>query len=874
MDPWRLTTPWGICRSDDHQSQSAVWHTGHTSAILSLEPDLLLTGIETGGVFRVRPDGSGEPLSHDWDNPDINWLARGPLGPSHVYAGCNLYYTSSPDVLYQCVNDIRSWAPLPITGTSGTVLNTREVLSIVVVNAFGTDRLCLACGTGVFWAEVPAGGTGYVFRQATFPPNVGGAFSTIAAGPNGTVIVGAWGVNKPGSQHFGIFVGTWARMGSILEFKRATVNGAQQSEMAYISLATCRDRPERGYALSGHANDFVFTVLRSDDGGQNWNPTGTTVKGQSKLLFGDLSKDTLGNQQAYNNALAVSFDNPDVVCLGLRAGAISTDGGATWSLIDDTHREVHADVQSLHFGVDPTGQQCLFLGTDGGVAASTDLGGTFNSMLNRRVPGLQFAGYPGRQDYGVFSASRRENNLMAGGSQDNGILVGFLGYDDEQPWREFMDMPDDGKLARFLANGEVIHYRNDLPKPQRAAWNADAARLQDLQEIAQTGSTLDLKDMIVEEVDTPTFRLDGQLMLAVGCINETSKNKGHVFGFFIGDDNSQPQWRLLRTIDLDMQTIPGPRPMSDLDVLTAIESRDGNRIVLGTKYGDIHWIEAPPPPGQTFTDVPIAQPGIVAFVYDFIYLHDALIFAMVNNTSTNVGDVWRFDGTQWVSLRNLPRSGLPSEMYYSIERDDRDNLYLATDRKVYMSINRGELWSDISAGLPARPHGACLAFAVQPDGRKMLYLATWGWSVWHVDLSDDKLETNRVTVDVSGLLVDDDFPDDETKGFTFPRRVVRMGPNQPKVELYFEGRVGGEVRGELRVTLEYVPVTNEIKVTHNTKLYEGTSESTSDLDAEETGTMTVLRGANQTASYSIENDEILSADKVDVNLRVENQAFY
>jgi hypothetical protein len=356
-------------------------------------------------------------------------------------------------------------------------------------------------------------------------------------------------------------------------------------------------------------------------------------------------------------------------------------------------------------------------------------------------------------------------------------------------------------------------------------------------------------------------------MQAVGCVNDASAGKGHVFGFFIGKDGSLPQWRLLRSIDLDKQI--DDRGKVSFGTLSALESLDGNRIVLGTIWGKMYWIESPPPPKQMWVDLVIPQPTISATVYDFIYVHDGLIFAMVNSP----GDVWRFDGTKSESLRDQPRSGLPNETYFSIERDDKDNLYLATDAKVYMSANRGESWADISSGLPARPHGSCLSFVVQPDGRKMLYLATWGRSVWHLDLSDDKAGASRATVDCTMSLLDDDFPDDETKTITFPKRVFRMGPKHTKEELYYEGRVGGEVRAELRVTLEYVPGTSELKVTHNTKLFEGTSEDTTDLDAEETANMTIARGTSNTAAYSIENDEFLSDDRVDVNLRVENSPF-
>ncbi len=102
-----------------------------------------------------------------------------------------------------------------------------------------------------------------------FPANVKGAFCTIAPGPDGSVVVAAWGRVGPGTEHYGIFFGKWSRETDNFEFKRAKMPSDSQKQMAYISLDSYRMKPEVIYALSGHANDFVYTVLKSQNGGED-----------------------------------------------------------------------------------------------------------------------------------------------------------------------------------------------------------------------------------------------------------------------------------------------------------------------------------------------------------------------------------------------------------------------------------------------------------------------------------------------------------------------------------------------------------------------------------------------------------------------------
>ena len=86
----------------------------------------------------------------------------------------------------------------------------------------------------------------------------------------------------------------------------------------------------------------------------------------------------------------------------------------------------------------------------------------------------------------------------------------------------------------------------------------------------------------------------------------------------------------------------------------------------------------------------------------------------------------RYDGTAW----SPTDSGLPGGPYTGIARDGYSRTWVSTDDRVFVSRDDGFTWKDASAGLPRRPHCTGLSYNFAQQNPSLLYLATYGHSVW------------------------------------------------------------------------------------------------------------------------------------------------
>ena len=104
--------------------------------------------------------------------------------------------------------------------------------------------------------------------------------------------------------------------------------GLPTTDLNFINLDICRDQPDVLYAsiTSGPASNLNLKGLfRTDDGGDTW-----THLTNAPDAFCSPQFPGLGCQGWYNNSVAVSPIDPDVVWLGGVTLWRSTDGGATW----------------------------------------------------------------------------------------------------------------------------------------------------------------------------------------------------------------------------------------------------------------------------------------------------------------------------------------------------------------------------------------------------------------------------------------------------------------------------------------------------------------------------------------------------------------
>lgn len=142
-----------------------------------------------------------------------------------------------------------------------------------------------------------------------------------------------------------------------------------------------------------------------------------------------------------------------------------------------------------------------------------------------------------------------------------------------------------------------------------------------------------------------------------------------------------------------------------------------------------------------------------------------------------------------------------------------------------------------------------------------------------VDIVLDEPDELFRSIDVRGTMdiVDDEaWPwDNETANRDFFIGDVRVGPYGTHATRYHDERMGGEVRVEVHLTFDW-QLDASVDIAYTAHLYEGTSESTGDLEDTETGNISV--GADDTESHSIElvNTEFAGGDTADIGLQISN----
>ena len=160
--------------------------------------------------------------------------------------------------------------------------------------------------------------------------------------------------------------------------------------------------------------------------------------------------------------IAASHNNPNLVAVGWQAEGpyFSVDGGKTWRhpRTDDAKGGVpgdanlHGDLHALFFGQDTLHQNVLYVGGDGGIARTADLGVTYDSQFSRPLNNLQIYGILDTEQsgatYGTFqgpggclTASSSFPGLLACGTQDNGNMFLAPRQQDGLAWQPVRDAP-------------------------------------------------------------------------------------------------------------------------------------------------------------------------------------------------------------------------------------------------------------------------------------------------------------------------------------------------------------------------------------------------------------------------------------------------
>lgn len=710
---WRLANRFGIRKNHKPNTDpfQGNWFAGHVNAVRPItggsDAGALLVGTNSGGAWLVRtatPDtpASAEPLSDDWDDPDVSCLAQGPDDPEHFYAGASgQVYETNP----RHDSSIRSWRRI-------TTRNYGVIFAIGVVPGSPT-RIVLATTIGVFWAEIPPLGSAYLWQAVTsLPP---GTYSGLAVSSS-RVVVAAWGVDID-LRHYGVFHGDWSSGDLLMARSDMPPRGPMDftsvdQNMYRTSLAVCDNDPAVLYAVSSYqpGDEILGGLLRSADGGRSWTSLSATVNNGTPLST------LAGEQGDYNNCIAVAPTEGNFVAIGWQHGTfVSHDGGNTFAQFSDPG--LHEDVHGLTFDAADVSGQTLYIGSDGGVAVTRDGGKSFDTSANRQLANLEcYSTYVTRDFYGSLSVQR---DLVASGLQDNGnVVYQITAPSTTTPWVGFDGC--DGGIVTFIGTGQVL---TDVVCSGNGSnlWarSLHGRSLDDIDKGSEVPVRLKggpdvLLSPILEGVVAPAFKNgsngSGQLMYAVASPFNTLQ----VFGLFANSDGGDLHAELIGTVPGG--TVP--------DSISALGSLDGTAVLIGTSTGRAFQL-APSgkmPVGATALTVAAnVPPGAMTRI---LVLSANLAFANYNNGDR--GSIIRFDGQNW----GRADAGLPGDACYGLASRGTGLIFTCTDDKVFSSRNQGKVWNNASTGLPKRPHCADLRTGALPGGDDVIYLSTFGRSVW------------------------------------------------------------------------------------------------------------------------------------------------
>ncbi len=114
--------------------------------------------------------------------------------------------------------------------------------------------------------------------------------------------------------------------------------------------------------------------------------------------------------------------------------------------------------------------------------------------------------------------------------------------------------------------------------------------------------------------------------------------------------------------------------------------------------------------------------------------------------------------------------------------------------------------------------------------------------------------TRRVTVSATIDGVDDEtFGSNEFGHAEFTRETI-LADSQPQNLMEMECRWGGECRVELRLLGQKLD-NNDVRVTGEALLFEGTSEGTNDLDGRKAFNFLIPRGKTISDAQTVNNDD-------------------
>ncbi|MBA2610856.1 MAG: T9SS type A sorting domain-containing protein [Bacteroidetes bacterium] len=319
------------------------------------DPNTIYVGTAAGGFWMSNNGGTSYTTTTDqFASCGISDIAVNPLVPSIMYVATgdkDAGDTHSTGILRSGDGGF-TWGP---TGLVWQTSQQRRIYRLLI-NPINPNTLIAATNAGAY-RSIDAGNT----------------WSVVA---NGTYVDAEY---RPGDT-------TTVYLVTNGGFSKSTNGGASFSNISIspsslsstrLSLAVTPANNNYVYIMVGATNNGFGGLYRSTNAGANW----TSMSTSPNIMGWSTNGSDVGGQAWYDLAIDASPTNANEITVGGVNSWKSTNGGSTWTL--NTHwyggggkPYVHAD---LHCVLYTSGTTC-YLGTDGGIARTTNNGATWTTI--------------------------------------------------------------------------------------------------------------------------------------------------------------------------------------------------------------------------------------------------------------------------------------------------------------------------------------------------------------------------------------------------------------------------------------------------------------------------------------------------------------
>ena len=474
------------------------------------------------------------------------------------------------------------------------------------------------------------------------------------------------------------------------------INGFGNETVGRVSVQMVGGNANIIFALMERGSEGY--VYKSLNGGSSWSQI---YGGPQVSIFGP------NNQGWYDNVIQPDPSDANNVIVG-GIDIYRSTNGTSFSSLTQGGNNIHVDQHCVTFA--PSNPDVVYAGNDGGIYKSTNGGSVWFNVTN----GLAIT-----QFYG-FSVDQTEAVRHYGGTQDNSSLTDRFDVDN---WN-------------VIWGGDGFETRIELGDPNIVYGQSQYAGL--FRANFALNQTISLRNGLPPNTNA-NFLFGSPLENDPNYEGSLYVGGKSLYFNFGAQSSGGGAWQ---DFGLTVQ-----------EYISSIEPSKTNEVnwFVGTSNGELYYGSENQTGGVDWVRVGNGQVP-QRFITDIETSPNTEELLYVTLSGFGTEHIYRSsdNGTSWASINN----NLPDVPVNQIEIDKENEniIYLATDIGVFVTYNQGGTWLPFGRNLP-RVQVSDLEIHYNENSllpSKTLRIATYGRSIWEVDIPSDPIESAEIITPIGG----------------------------------------------------------------------------------------------------------------------------